>query len=66
MSDAVAMLSESNDEQVQIAIGPEGGFSDSEIAPIAAKQVIGLGPRILRTETAATAVLAVLFDRLGA
>ncbi len=47
---------------ISIVIGSEGGFSEEEVA--AAKNSgmipIGLGPRILRTETAATFVLASL------
>ncbi|MBI1914305.1 MAG: 16S rRNA (uracil(1498)-N(3))-methyltransferase [Planctomycetes bacterium] len=38
-----------------LAVGPEGGFTDEEVgaARSAGWQVIGLGPRILRIETAA-------------
>jgi 16S rRNA (uracil1498-N3)-methyltransferase len=46
-----------------IAVGPEGGFTDDEVT--AAKEagwlMIGLGPRILRVETAAIAMTARLF-----
>ena len=46
----------------ELAVGPEGGFSDGEMARMVSGGVIpvGLGPRILRTETAAPAALAVL------
>lgn len=47
---------------IGLLVGPEGGFSETEIE-VAVKnnfQVIQLGPRILRTETAALAALAVL------
>ena len=46
---------------VAMAVGPEGGFTDEEIAAArgAGWQVVGLGPCILRVETAAIA-LAVL------
>lgn len=47
---------------IALLIGPEGGLSDNEIA--AARQAgcvgIGLGPRVLRTETAGVAALAAL------
>jgi len=45
---------------IAIAIGPEGGFSDEEIgaALAAGWQTVGLGPRILRVETAAIALAA--------
>ncbi|MCL2432915.1 MAG: 16S rRNA (uracil(1498)-N(3))-methyltransferase [Clostridia bacterium] len=48
-------------------IGPEGGFDDNEIKALAAKgaKIIGLGPRILRCETAGTAALAVLMAMGG-
>ncbi|OAI55206.1 hypothetical protein AYO44_00400 [Planctomycetaceae bacterium SCGC AG-212-F19] len=43
-----------------IAVGPEGGFTDEEIAKAveAGWQVVGLGPRIMRVETAAIALAA--------
>ena len=45
---------------VVLAVGPEGGFTDEEIemAQAAAWQVVGLGPRILRVETAALVMTA--------
>jgi 16S rRNA (uracil1498-N3)-methyltransferase len=44
----------------RIAIGPEGGFTDLEIATAvnAGWQTIDLGPRLLRVETAAVAIAA--------
>lgn len=47
---------------VELAVGPEGGFSDAEVAHLIAGGVAAaaLGPRVLRTETAAPAALAVL------
>jgi len=47
---------------VTLLVGPEGGFSDAEYeqAEIAGFRGIGFGPRILRTETAAIAAIAVL------
>ncbi len=52
---------------IVIAVGPEGGFSDGEVehAKEAGFISIGLGPRILRTETASLAALAVLGYALG-
>lgn len=48
-------------ETVQLAIGPEGGLSDAEIATAveAGWQLADLGPRILRVETAAVFLSAV-------
>lgn len=46
-----------------VAVGPEGGFTDEEVtrALAAGWRTVGLGPRILRVETAALALAA----RLG-
>ena len=43
-----------------IVVGPEGGFSEPEVEELAARGAVlaHLGPRVLRTETAALAVLA--------
>ena len=48
--------------ETHLAIGPEGGFSDNEItaATAAGWQIVDLGPRILRVETAAIALAAVV------
>jgi 16S rRNA (uracil1498-N3)-methyltransferase len=42
-------------DEVQMLVGPEGGFSAEEVgaAREAGWQVVSLGPRILRMETAA-------------
>ncbi|MFI5389398.1 MAG: RsmE family RNA methyltransferase [Candidatus Eremiobacterales bacterium] len=47
---------------VLIAIGPEGGFAQDEVARLesAGARAISLGSRILRTETAGLAMLAML------
>jgi 16S rRNA (uracil1498-N3)-methyltransferase len=48
--------------EVELAVGPEGGFSTSELEQMQARGVgaVSLGPRILRTETAAPAAVAIL------
>jgi len=53
--------------KVCVLIGPEGGFSDGELedAVIAGFRPVSLGPRILRTETAAVATLAILQSLWG-
>jgi 16S rRNA (uracil1498-N3)-methyltransferase len=53
--------------EVQIAIGPEGGFASDELEAfrVVGFSRVGLGPRILRTETAAIAALVWLQTRLG-
>lgn len=47
---------------VLLAIGPEGGFVDSEVADFKSHgfELMGLGPRILRVETAVCVALAKL------
>lgn len=47
---------------VEVLVGPEGGFSDAEISACdrAGVVAVSLGPRILRTETAGPAAIAVL------
>ncbi|HEX8951737.1 MAG TPA: RsmE family RNA methyltransferase, partial [Polyangia bacterium] len=54
-------------QQIVIAIGPEGGFTVEEVeaARAAGFAPVGLGPRILRTETAALVVLSILGYALG-
>ena len=56
IADAVTLLS-----------GPEGGFSEDEVtaARNAGYQTVSLGPRILRTETAPLAALAILQAQHG-
>ena len=53
--------------QVIVLVGPEGGLSEAEqqAAERGGFQPLALGPRILRTETAALAMLAALQERLG-
>lgn len=50
------------DNKLTLLIGPEGGLTDDEIALAANKEFngIALGPRVLRTETAALACIAAL------
>ena len=53
-----------SDCPILVAVGPEGGFSDSETAQAleAGWTPVTLGPRILRTETAAVAVASILSE----
>jgi 16S rRNA (uracil1498-N3)-methyltransferase len=53
--------------EVTILVGPEGGFSSAEEAAAESHgfMPVGLGPRVLRTETAGIAVLAALAARWG-
>jgi 16S rRNA (uracil1498-N3)-methyltransferase len=53
--------------EISLIIGPEGGLTDAEITQATAQRVqsLTLGPRILRTETAAIAALSVLQATTG-
>jgi len=53
--------------EVSLFVGPEGGFSDEEIEMAEAEGavVFGMGPRILRAETAAIAAAALVQYELG-
>jgi 16S rRNA (uracil1498-N3)-methyltransferase len=50
-----------------VIVGPEGGFTPGEVAAATASgaTLAGLGPRILRAETVATAAAAVILSRTG-
>lgn len=54
-------------ESVALLIGPEGGLADEEITLAAQHDFTGvrLGPRILRTETAALTVVSILQHQWG-
>jgi 16S rRNA (uracil1498-N3)-methyltransferase len=64
-----SFMSAELDEQksLRVLIGPEGGLSDMEVKEAILKGFEGLtlGPRILRTETAAIAVLSIVQARWG-
>ena len=53
-------------KEIGILVGPEGGFSEeqAEKAMALGIKTVGLGKRILRTETVASALIPVImFDR---
>ncbi|HBV98125.1 MAG: 16S rRNA methyltransferase [Peptococcaceae bacterium BICA1-7] len=56
-----------NPGKIYIFVGPEGGFEDSEVeeAQSSGVAVVSLGPRILRTETAGPACLAIIMHKWG-
>ena len=56
------MLFRSQSESFVVAAGPEAGFSAAEDAALVETGFVAvrLGPRVLRTETAALAALAAL------
>jgi 16S rRNA (uracil1498-N3)-methyltransferase len=54
--------------RLAVIVGPEGGFTDQERALVAARENcarVSLGPRILRADTAAVAVLAIVQAAIG-
>lgn len=54
-------------DPISILVGPEGGFTEEEVEQFCADGVIAvsLGPRVLRTETAGPAAIAVLQAKTG-
>jgi 16S rRNA (uracil1498-N3)-methyltransferase len=54
-------------KKLTVLIGPEGGLAPEEAQAAVAQGFVGvqLGPRVLRTETAAIAALAALQQALG-
>ena len=54
------------ERDVTAVVGPEGGFTEAEIesATAAGARLVSLGTNILRTETAAVAMAAILIPRL--
>ncbi len=71
----LTLLNEGNGHQIShalpmnilVVVGPEGGFTDEEIesADRASFQLVSLGPRILRSETASVYALAQVITILG-
>lgn len=59
---SVVKNEDANDIEINVVIGPEGGFSEKEIelAKSAHMSILSLGDRILRTETAAITAMSIL------
>ena len=62
--DTINLLDEikNNKKQINIIVGPEGGFSDKEIKLLNNQniKIISLGDRVLRAETAAIAIMSLI------
>ena len=54
-------------EEIVAAVGPEGGWTDGEVAAFrdAGATVVGLGPTVLRTEHAATVLATIVLAAAG-
>jgi 16S rRNA (uracil1498-N3)-methyltransferase len=61
-----SLLSSANDERVLVAVGPEGGWNDFELALLERHRFVrvSLGPRTLATTTACVAALTLVHDAL--
>lgn len=69
LGDAVAAAAESAaaGRPLALMVGPEGGLATEEVGRFTANgwQVVSLGKRILRAETAALAAVAIVMERCG-
>lgn len=65
--DSISRFEISANQALTLLVGPEGGLSEAEVSLAKQKnfQPLRLGPRILRTETAALTALAALQARFG-
>jgi 16S rRNA (uracil1498-N3)-methyltransferase len=63
----VGLASAGSGAEVWAVVGPEGGLSEREVTALEARGfvAVGLGRALLRVETAAPVVAALLLDRLG-
>ncbi|MDQ3945090.1 MAG: RsmE family RNA methyltransferase, partial [Actinomycetota bacterium] len=55
-----AALTDGIGDEMLVVVGPEGGLTDAEVELLAPGARLGLGPHVLRAETAAVAAAAVL------
>jgi 16S rRNA (uracil1498-N3)-methyltransferase len=63
----LASIEEGNTTRIIFVVGPEGGLSDEERDFLIARDFItvAMGPRVLRTETAALAAISIMQARWG-
>lgn len=66
-SERIGASNAAHDNGIALLIGPEGGFAEQELdwGRKHGFSLVTLGPRILRTETAPVAALAILQNRFG-
>ncbi|MBS4535567.1 16S rRNA (uracil(1498)-N(3))-methyltransferase [Clostridium sp. D2Q-14] len=62
-----SFICEVENKNINIIIGPEGGFTEREISKLKNidSRIVSLGPRILRTETAGLTTIAIIMYELG-
>ena len=67
VSNLKTVLSDLKTDKISVIIGPEGGFSDNEAEYAKSKNVnmVGLGRRILRTETVSSCILSAMMYETG-
>jgi 16S rRNA (uracil1498-N3)-methyltransferase len=63
-SDAIAPPKGPDDEWT-VLVGPEGGFAPGERARLGNMPHLGLGPHVLKAETAPIAAVAILIESAG-
>ena len=63
----IAIIKRKHEKRILVVVGPEGGFAESEVedAEAAGAISVGLGKRILRTETAAMVALTCIMYESG-
>lgn len=61
-----AIAAAPTDTPLAVFVGPEGGFAPDELEALGGAHRVTLGPRVLRTETAAPVACALALHRLGA
>ncbi|MBN2605717.1 MAG: 16S rRNA (uracil(1498)-N(3))-methyltransferase [Thiotrichales bacterium] len=66
-SQSLKNIEDFGESAIHLLVGPEGGLTETEVSLAQTKGMtpITLGPRILRTETAGMAVLAILQAKFG-
>lgn len=66
-SQSITKLEKPRQPKVVLIAGPEGGLSEEEIAFLESKKFVSvnLGPRVLRTETAALAAISIMQSMWG-
>ncbi len=67
LNSALGKIKTGDMKDIAVVIGPEGGFTEEEVreASLLGYIVAGLGPRRLKSETAAISVISILQHRFG-